>query len=512
MENIHKITNIALIFTLIGMFLCQDLCALRVPMNGHKKVENFLISEQKAEIASLIEEFNSLKVFGRINRKRLDEILTQIEKRHSGYYKALHQRAVPKSKRDNKPFDQDYIIYFLMEDIIKHPEILKNVSRRASLIFKEPENKGPAARTFGDNQGFFNDIKEFLEDKLGKGYLKGRFAFEPGTGFGELASYLKGTGANVFVVDFRRQFLNPEEHIYHADAEETPFADGVFDITADANIFFKEVTSPEKLDRIIEELWRISKDGSYHFYFIPPAPGNKEYLIKHFTDLGFELVEDDKALYAIIFKKPDQALASRQGVEVVYGDVDMGTSEAEKRIVEILKIDHTNTGERNKVCFRNRVECIQRNLMKLIYLTDAEGKKPVSYILYEPKEGNLAHFRRIFIKEEYRQKGLFGSLVTFSMDKFDGIIMNIIPDEYEAGDIDDAVIEKTNNLTNMCYSLGFKKMTTGEFYWIKPGSNNKLVIEGKIEDIEKSKSLPYGPYNYKSLLHALPSVAPNRSL
>ena len=42
MRNLHKITNIALIFTLIGVFLCQELYALRVPMNGHKKMEKAL--------------------------------------------------------------------------------------------------------------------------------------------------------------------------------------------------------------------------------------------------------------------------------------------------------------------------------------------------------------------------------------------------------------------------------------------------------------------------------------
>lgn len=42
----NRYINMALIFTLIGVFLCQDLYALRVPMTGHKKVKQTLASGQ----------------------------------------------------------------------------------------------------------------------------------------------------------------------------------------------------------------------------------------------------------------------------------------------------------------------------------------------------------------------------------------------------------------------------------------------------------------------------------
>lgn len=50
MRKINKIVNIALIFTLGGIFLCQDGYALRVPMNGCKKVENPLVSLKKTNL------------------------------------------------------------------------------------------------------------------------------------------------------------------------------------------------------------------------------------------------------------------------------------------------------------------------------------------------------------------------------------------------------------------------------------------------------------------------------
>lgn len=49
MRKIHRIVNIALIFTLIEVFLCQNLYALRVPMAGHKKVGETLASGQMLE-------------------------------------------------------------------------------------------------------------------------------------------------------------------------------------------------------------------------------------------------------------------------------------------------------------------------------------------------------------------------------------------------------------------------------------------------------------------------------
>ena len=52
MRKINKITNIALIFMLIWVVACQDLCALRVPINGYKEVERALGQEIAVEKAA----------------------------------------------------------------------------------------------------------------------------------------------------------------------------------------------------------------------------------------------------------------------------------------------------------------------------------------------------------------------------------------------------------------------------------------------------------------------------
>ena len=60
MKYIHRITNIALIFTLIGVFLCQDLYALRVPMEGYKAAKDVLHRKtaENLEIQEILQEID----------------------------------------------------------------------------------------------------------------------------------------------------------------------------------------------------------------------------------------------------------------------------------------------------------------------------------------------------------------------------------------------------------------------------------------------------------------------
>lgn len=58
MRNLYKITNIALIFMLIGVFLCQDLYALRVPMGLDKTKKRYEVHRKQA---IFIEEINKAR-------------------------------------------------------------------------------------------------------------------------------------------------------------------------------------------------------------------------------------------------------------------------------------------------------------------------------------------------------------------------------------------------------------------------------------------------------------------
>lgn len=73
MRKINKIFNIASIFTLIGVFLCQDLYALRVPMNGHEKVGKALASGQGIEesLVKFTKKFHPIvdKMVERVSRE-----------------------------------------------------------------------------------------------------------------------------------------------------------------------------------------------------------------------------------------------------------------------------------------------------------------------------------------------------------------------------------------------------------------------------------------------------------
>jgi predicted GNAT family acetyltransferase len=207
------------------------------------------------------------------------------------------------------------------------------------------------------------------------------------------------------------------------------------------------------------------------------------------------LVSRDEILVQAAKIITEQKLASHQKGEEVKLRVFVSEGETKEKIEEILKIDYMNDEE---TTLMHRVDSIQKGLMRLIYLTDAEEKEVMGYILYQPKEGNLAHFRRTFIstRDKFRQKGLLESLVLFSMDRFDGIMMRVMPDEYEAGFIDEAAERKLENLANMCYRLGFKSMTTGgiasELYWIKPDSNNAAVIIEHVDDIVSTQAQVLG--------------------
>lgn len=253
-----------------------------------------------------VDVFNNLKVFGDITRKSLDSVLAQIQKNHARFYRTLHDKAITKSKSDNQLFSKDYLIYFLMKEIMNHPEILKNASKKTGLIFKEPKYTGPSPMSWDAQEDFFKTIKNFLERNFHRGYLKGKFIFEPGAGTGRLIPYFSKAGANMFAVDFREDLADRKRHIYHADAEDTPFIDGIFDITADPSIFWHEVTYSQKADRIIKELWRISKPGSYHFYYTNSDEENAD-LIREFTKLGFKHVKA-KTHHALIFRKPEETL------------------------------------------------------------------------------------------------------------------------------------------------------------------------------------------------------------
>jgi len=473
------------------VFLCSELYALRVPMNGHKKVEEALKEILvNLSIDQLIREAELSMPF--CDEKNQDWTKFNI------IVKELRKR-------------QDVSITVLAGDDFENRGRV-DVDKYTTAWIRDMDNHQQAFLAFSLQNVLHQHVKsgialaiiQEITIKKENKYIKISI-IDNGTG----PIYKNGKRASIEeILEYGREVgMNSKVGIGLSSAVRDHADLATIHIPGNSVVIRERIRKKPSSDISPQNIiWR-GKNKKTHGMTV----------IGYFYDTAnIEDVKEDvisRAVDYIEYKKLsalDKSLALNQGVEIVYGDVDMGTSEAKKRIVEILKIDHKNIGEENEACFRNRVECIQRNLMKLIYLTDVEGKKPVGYILYEPKEGNLAHFRRIFIKEEYRQKGLFGLLVKFSMDKFDGIIMNIIPDEYEAGYIDNAVIEKTKNLTNMCYSLGFKKMVTGEFCWIKSGSNNKLVIEGKIEGIEKSKSLPYNPY--KSLLNTLPYVAPNRDL
>lgn len=299
--------------------------------------ENYLASGQSLQVNKLIEEFNGFRVFGKIDKSLLAKVLSWIKKNHKEFYKDLEKRALAKSRKSPKFSKQDNLLYVLLSEIKNHPEILRNASRKTALIFQEPERKRPVMQNIEDiklaflsravemmaeeeltssiriNGSLVKIIKEYLEKRFYKGYLQDKLILNPGCGSGTLMDYLRNEGANVFGVEIATKYVDPDKNIYYADAKNTPFANSVFDITIDSSLFWSAVTHfSQDIDFIAQEIWRVSKPGSYHIYYVLESERRKE-VIEKFKQHGFVYMgipakyHDD----ILVFEKPAKRGALR---------------------------------------------------------------------------------------------------------------------------------------------------------------------------------------------------------
>jgi len=80
MRNLYKITNIALIFTLIGVFLCQDIYALRVPVGLDKTRKRYKVHEEQD---IFIREINEAKI--KLGIKKGEKVGVEVLALEMGY-------------------------------------------------------------------------------------------------------------------------------------------------------------------------------------------------------------------------------------------------------------------------------------------------------------------------------------------------------------------------------------------------------------------------------------------